>query len=372
MFDFIKDAINALSNPKITFTIIGVFFFMVFPVSKGLWRINKKLRLYLLWTKKGGILLFVILTAFLLFGITDENFRLIIFKADNLPIILLIYLSGFFLWLSMYQATINDARMSEGLEPNEAIDARKEILVWPDVVYIELITMVVLTVFLIVWALVVDAPLEGPANPSDSPNPSKAPWYFLGLQEILVYFDPWLAGVVFPTLIMLGLIAIPYIDPNKKAMGYYSYKERHKEISIFIFGWLILWVYMIIIGTFLRGPNWSFFGPFETWDVHKLEALTNINLSEYIYIIILKVGLPQNIILREMWGFLIIGGFFMVLPVLFAKTSLKKLYLRLGVIRYSVFIVLLLSLASLPIKMYLRWIFNLKYIVAIPEFFFNI
>ena len=50
-----------------------------------------------------------------------------------------------------------------------------------------------------VWSIVVDAPLEEPANPTKTPNPSKAPWYFLGLQEILVYFDPWFAGVVLPS-----------------------------------------------------------------------------------------------------------------------------------------------------------------------------
>ena len=70
------------------------------------------------------------------------------------------------------------------------------------------------TTLWMIWSILLPAPLEQPANPADSPNPSKAPWYFLGLQEMLVYFDPWLAGVVFPTLIVVGLMAIPYIDTN--------------------------------------------------------------------------------------------------------------------------------------------------------------
>ena len=78
---------------------------------------------------------------------------------------------------------------------------------------------------MIVWSILLKAPLEEPANPTDSPNPSKAPWYFLGLQEMLVYFDPWLAGVVLPSLIIVGLMAIPYIDTNPKGNGYFTFQR---------------------------------------------------------------------------------------------------------------------------------------------------
>ena len=93
--------------------------------------------------------------------------------------------------------------------------------------------------FMTVWSIVVDAPLEEPANPTKTPNPSKAPWYFLGLQEILVYFDPWFAGVVLPGLIIVGLMVIPYIDVNPKGNGYYCFKERKFAISTFLFGFLV-------------------------------------------------------------------------------------------------------------------------------------
>ena len=148
--------------------------------------------------------------------------------------------------------------------------------VWPDLVYTELISLILCTVVLIVWSILLKAPLEQPANRAVTPNPSKAPWYFLGLQEMLVYFDPWLAGVVLPSLIIVGLIAIPYIDKNPKGNGYYTFAERKVEITMFLFGFVILWSSLIVLGTFLRGPNWNFFGPFEYWDTHKLEALTNV------------------------------------------------------------------------------------------------
>jgi len=77
--------------------------------------------------------------------------------------------------------------------------------------------------------------------------------YFLGLQEMLVYFDPWIAAVVMPTLIS-SLMVIPYIDTNPLGAGYYTWKQRKFEIGTFLFGFIVLWISMITIGTFIRGP----------------------------------------------------------------------------------------------------------------------
>jgi hypothetical protein len=162
-----------------------------------------------------------------------------------------------------------------------------------------------------------------------------------------------------------------YLDNNSQGSGYYSFKNRKFSISIYMFGWLVLWNLLIVIGVALRGPNWNFFGPFEYWDSHKVEALTNINLSEFIYVKWMSTGLPENILFREIWGILLLLGYFLILPPLLAKTKLKGTFEQLGAARYSLFIVLILTALSLPIKMYLRWMFNLKYIIAIPEYFFN-
>ena len=243
---------------------------------------------------------------------------------------------------------------------------------WPYFVRVEFIAGLILLLLLIVWSLAIDAPLEEPADPSVTPNPSKAPWYFLGLQEMLVYFDPWMAGVVLPTLIIVGLMVIPYIDVNPRGNGYYTLKERGFAITVFMFGFIIFWIVLIVIGTFLRGANWNFFGPFEYWDPHKVEALTNINLSEYVWVMWLDKPLPDQVLLRELPGFLLIGAYFVVGPALLAVTVLKKFFQEMGFARYSILVMLLLCMASLPIKMLLRWFFNLKYLVSIPEWFFNI
>jgi hypothetical protein len=264
-------------------------------------------------------------------------------------------------------------------------EKNEKVLVWPDLVYTELICMVVLTAVLVAWGIALQAPLEEPASSVRTPNPSKAPWYFLGLQEMLVYYDPWLAGVVFPSLIIVGLMAIPYIDFNKKGNGYYSYQERSFAILTFMFGFLPLWIATIILGTFLRGPNWNIFGIYEFWDVHKLEVLNNVNLSEYFWLNWMHSSLPVApadagtglklwyIFKREWLGFVVIFAYFFLMPPLLARTRFfAKFYARMGFIRYMVFANLLLWMAALPIKMVLRWTVNLKYLVGIPEWFFNI
>jgi hypothetical protein len=189
---------------------------------------------------------------------------------------------------------------------------------------------------------------------------------------MLVYFDPWLAGVVLPSLIIVGLIAIPYIDKNPKGNGYYTFNERKAEVTLFLFGFVILWVSLIVLGTFLRGPNWNFFGPFEYWDIHKLEALTNVNLSDYIWVRGLRTGLPGNWLVREIPGILLVLGYLILVPIWLAGSWFKGYYEKMGPPRYYVGAFLFITMMALPIKMLLRWLFNLKYIVAIPEFFFNI
>ena len=370
--DFIKSFIDFLSAPTISFTLLTVTFPFIFPPTDWFEAKNRQWGIYKLWSNKGGLCIFTVITLFFIVGYFDPYFNLTMTKPDNIPIIILIYSMFLAVWYGMKKAFLNDERLDRGEKPEEWNDPDDKVLVWPDLVYIELIALIIMMVGLIVWSILIGAPLEEPANPAATPNPSKAPWYFLGLQEMLVYFDPWIAGVIFPTLIIVGMMAIPYMDINKKGDGYYSFKERRVSIFIFMYGWLVLWVFLIIIGTFFRGPNWNFFGPFEWWDPHKLVPLTNVNLSEYVWLKLLNKGLPTNIMVREALGFLVVIGYMFIMPLLLAKTKLKHLLEYYGPVRYACLMFFGLSMFALPIKMYLRWMFNLKYIIAIPEWFFNI
>mgnify|MGYP003694423651 CR=1 FL=1 len=90
---------------------------------------------------------------------------------------------------------------------------------------------------------------------------------------MLVYYDPWLAGVVFPSLIIVGPDGDPLHrhQPEGERLLHRSRSARSRS-TLFLFGFLILWVLLVILGTFLRGPNWNFFGPYEYWDLHKLRG----------------------------------------------------------------------------------------------------
>ncbi|HTU20342.1 MAG TPA: hypothetical protein VMG10_19920 [Gemmataceae bacterium] len=313
-------------------------------------------------------------------AMTDEEFQKILLKPDNVPIPMLIYSVGFFTWVALYRAVQNDDRIRRGEPVLEKIDDEK-VLVWPDLVYTELICMIIAVFALIIWAVVLKAPLEQPATSAKAPNPSKAPWYFLGLQEMLVYYDPWMAGVVLPTMIIIGLIAIPYIDFNRQGNGYFSFTERWFAVSIFMFGFVVLWVTLIVLGTFLRGPNWNFFGPFEYWDPHKVLPLNNVNLSEMFWLNMFHMPLEDfkvrfgnffGPIIRELPGIILVLLYLFALPPLLARTVMRGFFLRMGFVRFIILVTLIQFMAALPIKMVLRWILNLKYIVAIPEIFFNI
>jgi hypothetical protein len=315
-------------------------------------------------------------------SMTDTSFAAIVGKPDNVPIVGLVFLLGFFTWVSAHRAVINDDRLRQGLGPVEKEDNEK-VLVWPDLVYTELICMIALTALLLVWGIALQAPLEEPASSVKTPNPSKAPWYFLGLQEMLVYYDPWYAGVVLPSVVLLGLMAIPFLDFNRRGNGYFTIEERKFSYIVFQIGFLQLWVVLIVLGTFLRGPNWNFFGPFEAWDPHKVLAQNNVDLSQYFWVHGLGRSLPRAptdsggwtkvgyILLRESPGIAAVVVYLFALPPAMAATFFKRFFVRMGFIRYMLMANLLLLMASLPLKMILRWTWNLKYIISVPEYFLN-
>jgi menaquinol-cytochrome c reductase cytochrome b/c subunit len=125
---------------------------------------------------------------------------------------------------------------------------------WPHLLLEEFIAMVIMFAGLLVFSSLINAPLRELANPNLTPNPSKAPWYFLGLQELLRYFHPMVAGIVIPTFILVGLAAVPYVDRNP------STKPGDRKVAITLFTMLFMFgAILTIIGCFFRGPgyNWT-------------------------------------------------------------------------------------------------------------------
>ena len=140
-------------------------------------------------------------------------------------------------------------------------NGKERVRVWPELVLRETIAALIAVILLIALSIFIDAPLEEIADPSFSMNPSKAPWYFLGLQELLVYFTPWIAGVAIPALAIIGLMAIPYIDvgrqENTGGFVFIYEKQIHRLFS----AGLCIWIVLTVIGLYFRGPNWSWQWP---------------------------------------------------------------------------------------------------------------
>jgi hypothetical protein len=325
-----------------------------------------------LTTTRAGLILGALAVAFFVFSLTDPDFRLIVGKPDNVPIAAMLFLVGFFTWLAVRKMERNDAAAGRGEPTFEAKETKSRVFVWPDLVYGELICLVALTVVLTVWSILLQAPLEEPASPSRTPNPSKAPWYFLGLQELLIYYDPWIAGVVVPGFIIVGLMAVPFLDRNPRGNGYFTFRERKFAVFFFLSGFIVLWIVPIVIGTFLRGPNQSLFGPYEYWDHNKVEAIVNVNVSDLFWIRLLGSPLPQNPVLREAPGLVLVLGYLLVLPGILARTAFRRFRADMGFVRFSLFVAMFLFTLAVPIKEICRWTFNLKYVVNFTEIFLNI
>ena len=130
--------------------------------------------------------------------------------------------------------------------------------VWPHLLAVEFVAALAITVFTLIFSIFVNAPLLELANLNETPNPSKAPWYFLGLQELLTMFHPMVAGVTIPGMGIFLLILAPYIDKNP------SNKPEDRKFAISLFTvQMMFWAVLVIIGSFFRGPGFNFVAPWS-------------------------------------------------------------------------------------------------------------
>jgi hypothetical protein len=129
---------------------------------------------------------------------------------------------------------------------------------WPHLLAVEFVAALACTAFLFFFSIFVNAPLLQLANPNQTPNPSKAPWYFLGLQELLTMFHPMVAGVTIPGIALFALILAPYIDKNPS-----NKPEDRKFATSIMTVHLMFWAVLVMIGSFFRGPGFNFVFPWR-------------------------------------------------------------------------------------------------------------
>ena len=134
------------------------------------------------------------------------------------------------------------------------------VMVWPHLLVRHAVAALAVLFVILLLALAFDAPLRSIANPILTPNPEKAPWYFAGLQELLSHFHPTIAGVLVPMGIVVGAMALPYIDRNP------ARQPRLRKVAVATFTiFLVAWVILTVIGFAFRGPNWSWVWPWQDW-----------------------------------------------------------------------------------------------------------
>ncbi len=134
------------------------------------------------------------------------------------------------------------------------------VMVWPHLLVRHAVAAMSVMFLVLVLAVLFDAPLRDVANPTVTPNPEKAPWYFAALQELLAHFHPMIAGVLIPGAIIIGLIALPYLDRSL------FIKPEHRRVAVATFTtFMVILIVLTIVGFAFRGPNWGWVWPWQEW-----------------------------------------------------------------------------------------------------------
>jgi quinol-cytochrome oxidoreductase complex cytochrome b subunit len=151
--------------------------------------------------------------------------------------------------------------LAHGMTPQVGRNPADEVFAWPHLVFRELLLLLLVVAMVLFLGVFWNAPLEELANPVHPPNPAKAPWYFLGLQELVSYSAFW-GGVVVPGVLVMALLVLPYMDRDRKGVGRWFPRERVVANTIFTVC-LVIAIVLTTIGSLFRGPNWSWQEPWK-------------------------------------------------------------------------------------------------------------
>ena len=149
--------------------------------------------------------------------------------------------------------------LAEGTTPHVNREPSREVFAWPHLMIREVALFVGTFAVVLLLSIFFDAPLEELANPVHPPNPAKAPWYFLALQELVAH-SAFLGGVVIPGLLVLVLLLLPYLDRRRAGVGRWFAPERRLANTVFLVG-LVVFVILTLVATYFRGPNWQWVWP---------------------------------------------------------------------------------------------------------------
>jgi len=243
-------------------------------------------------------------------------------------------------------------------QQDKAVKEQSLVTTWPHLIRIELQAALIDLLLLAWWAILLEVPVGAKADPGTTPPLAKAPWFFVGIQEMLQYFDPWLAGVVLPLFTIIGLAALPYLDTNPTGNGHYTLRNRPVALiilAVLLFWWLI----PMAVGLLLRGEHWAFQAVWRSSPLDNLQFSTQVSLAQKMHL--------SPVTGQVLGGFICLGPFFL-LALSWLRSRKYFWALRLGFARYFFAGSLLLVLTGVVIKVALLLMFNIRYIWVTPWF----
>ena len=311
-----------------------------------------------LWTPAAGAALLVAALALAGLGLSDEGLRHRILHPERLPVAVLCVASLALLWLEMRRAHRHGGAAVAGGPPADG----------PSFSTADAVAATAVGLALVACALVFPPRLGQMADPSTRPDFVKAPWFFVGLQELGHYVHPWVAYGAVPVLLLSGLLGLPWLAGGAAGTA--------RGRALFLLGWLFVWLGPMVVGALLRGPGWRAFGPFEPWETGPAEPPPRA-LSEIFWSRWLGTVEPASWWLRELPGALLLGGYFVLLPLALTRWKATRGVFAgtleaLGPWRFYTAALWVLSLLLLPLKMYGRWLLDVGSWIHVPElsFFF--
>ncbi len=302
------------------------------------------------WTTAGGMALFTLFAGVFVFGLTDEGFRSLILQPNRLPIVVTAWSTAAVLWWEMHRIR----RLASHPESTDPIDLTSNWLRDSD-----LIAATVVGLTIVLAASLIQAPLGAPADPTARPLLTQPPWFLTGWQEVGLYFDPWWSHGALPLLVFGGLLLLPSVRTTGAA-------GPGRRRALFLFVALFLWLWPIMTGGLLRGPD-------VLADAAVLaQTVPPETLAETLWVRSLHMLEPAHWWLRELPGFFVLFCYLHLLPRQLTRWSATQgVFLRyreaMGTWRFYVAVLWILALGLVPLKMISRWLFDISYWIYLPE-----
>lgn len=273
-------------------------------------------------------------------------------EPEALAVLLLLSLVGGTLLWGLLQARRAESEGSRAEEKSELVTT------WPHLVRRELLVAMGVLLVLSWWAIGLEVPLGPPADPAVTPSVAKAPWFFVGVQELLQYFDAWLAGAVLPLLFVFGLCALPYLDREPWGAGRYGFRGR-RVMQLTLGALLLFWFLPMVVGQFFRGAEWSLQPAWRPAPIDAAPPTAARSLAE-----LLGLGSVR----AQLLGALVCLGPFLALTLAWPHYRRRDWAARLGLARYLVAGALLLAMLGVVIKVAVVLALDVRYLWVTPWF----